>query len=343
MTKRPSYPYARIQSIESLRRSILFKGSDVELMQIASQSGRFYREFELPKRNGEMRQVTESLAPLKDVQLGIHSKILKRVAFPNYVQGGVRQRDAITNADCHAGAWVQLTEDVRDFFGSVTADQVFGIWHEYFRFSREVAEILTDLTTRNGALPQGTSTSQTLANLVFWPDEHALERRLAIRGFRYTRFVDDVTISRRANCSDRTLGWAKATVMAYFNSYGFLLPKEKSSIQRAWGRMVCTRRVNNRKPALPSEKRAEVRAAVKRLETLAALGFRNNRDYAVAFRSIRGRVANCKLVHRSEGTLLEARLGAVTPTITFSGRRRASSPVWSAKLLDALRGRGLLR
>jgi RNA-directed DNA polymerase len=64
-----------------------------------------------------------------------------------------------------------------------------------FGFSSDVASILTKLTTHNGHLPQGASTSSTIANLVFTKTGDVIVEYCRQNGFRFSTYVDDLTIS----------------------------------------------------------------------------------------------------------------------------------------------------
>jgi len=67
--------------------------------------------------------------------------------------------------DAHKNANVVVKMDVKKYFENVTEDIVFRVWHRELKCSREVASLLTQLTTFNGHLPQGAPTSSTLANI----------------------------------------------------------------------------------------------------------------------------------------------------------------------------------
>ena len=65
-----------------------------------------------------------------------------------------------------------------------------------YKFSPDIARILTRLTTYNGHLPQGAPTSATIANLVFSINIGTKIHNLAvINRWTFTTFIDDVTIS----------------------------------------------------------------------------------------------------------------------------------------------------
>jgi hypothetical protein len=140
-----------------------------------------------PKKNGGTRYVYDTKPPLKPLLKSVNRLVFKKVEFPPYLTGAISGSDFIANVRIHKGAKSAFSEDIATFFDHITADHVYRIWREFFRFGPRVAELLTNLTTRDGRVFQGTPTSSYLANLVFWDREPALVQRLAQRGIRYSR------------------------------------------------------------------------------------------------------------------------------------------------------------
>ena len=69
------------------------------------------------------------------------------------------------------------------------------MWQHFFNFPQEVAGVLTKLTTYKNFIPEGASTSPGVANLVFWDRELKLELEFRQKDYRYSRYVDDITVS----------------------------------------------------------------------------------------------------------------------------------------------------
>ena len=119
--------------------------------------------------------------PLKDIQKKINHLFFKRVQFPYYLQGGIRDPDQprhyVANVRIHSGSEILIGEDIADFFSTTQRDYIYSVWSGFFGFSEEVSELLTAVTTKDGVLPQGAPTSTLLANLVFWDTEPSLVER----------------------------------------------------------------------------------------------------------------------------------------------------------------------
>ena len=197
---RPCFKGRPIATLDALARALHF--SPRQLRWAIERADTLYRHTKpIAKSDGSVRQTYDPAAPLKNIQRRINRNIFNRVMFPTYLQGGIRDRNnprhCIANAKLHSGATIVINEDISSFFPSITKQQVRDIWQNLFHFPPEIAEALTILTTYQGILPQGAPTSSYLANLVLWRQEPELVTNLAARGIRYSRYVDDITLSSK--------------------------------------------------------------------------------------------------------------------------------------------------
>jgi hypothetical protein len=190
---------------------------------------------------------------------------------------------------------------------------VFDIWQRFFRFPPVVAECLTKLTTKEGALPQGAKTSALLANLVFWEDEWRVVADLHERGVTYTRLTDDITCSSNAPLPPAELTYCIEAIRTMCQRKGLQLKRQKQTIARAGTRMVTTKLVVNAKTSLPTEQRSAIRAAVAAIAATPS-GQRNTKTYEQRYRSAAGKVSYLKQHHPHEAAQLRARLRAERPT-----------------------------
>ena len=131
---------------------------------------------------------------LKDLQKKINGFLVNNIEFPDFIFGGVKNKDNIKNAYQHKGRKYVFQTDLKDFFPFITSKMVYNTLVEK-GFSPDVASVITKLTTFKGHLPQGAPTSTTLANLVFLPTGLKLNEIAKQHNLRFTIFVDDVTFS----------------------------------------------------------------------------------------------------------------------------------------------------
>lgn len=268
------------------------------------------------KPDGSIRQVYNPAAPLKDIQRRINRYIFGRVDFPNYLQGGIRDkknpRHCLANARLHTGAAIVINEDISGFFPSITKKQVHDIWQYFFRFPPEIADILTDLTIYDGQLPQGAPTSSYLANLVLWKEEAAVVETLSATGVRYTRYVDDITLSSPKFQSITRQKSMIKKIQSMCDKKGYLIKASKHRIESSGTPMHVNNLLVNNGVTLPKQERARIRAAVRICEKYAEPD-RAIDEYRALFNSTLGRVNHLRLYHHHEGSQLLQRLLSNSP------------------------------
>jgi len=283
-----------------------------ELSRVESIADDLYREVRQPKKDGTYRTCYDAKPPLKGMQGRIQCMILKQVKYPYYLMGGladpVAPRDYVRNARIHAGARVMVNEDVAQFFPSMSTRVVLDIWKYVFHFPPDVAQTLTRLTTREGELPQGAKTSSYLANLVFWATEPKVVRLLRSMGFTYTRYIDDMTISSRADKTAEELGEVLSLLASMVKRYGFRFKRNKHRILYAGQRMEVTGLVVGKDSAgLVRTKRSNIRALVHQCEIEASSSF----ESAPMQRRVSSLVGQYARLHPAQGQALRLRLDAI--------------------------------
>tara|TARA_R110000823_G_scaffold32147_1_gene90799 strand:+ start:1611 stop:2183 length:573 start_codon:yes stop_codon:yes gene_type:complete len=187
------------------------------------------------------------------------------------------------------------------------------MWQYFFCFSPDVASVLVRLTTRQGFLYQGASTSSYIANLIFWDVEPELATLLREKGYTYSRFVDDVTVSTNRSMSNSDKRRVIAMIYGMFMKKGCKPNRRKHKLYTLREpAMVHNLNVNAGRATLNKKERARIRAAVKEC-SLRFPGEGSRADYLDLFQSTRGRVARLKRLHPGEGARLMAQLLKVKP------------------------------
>ncbi|MEX8510377.1 MAG: reverse transcriptase family protein [Leptothrix ochracea] len=308
--ERPSYSQQPIYSVAALCRAL---GESEDLLcSLAERIPQLYigPKKKLKKDGKTYRHVYDTKPPLKQLLKKINHRIFEKVQFPQYLQGSLKGRDFVGNVAIHEKSQIVICEDVEKFFDNISAESVFRIWRDFFQFGNEPAELLTALTTRDGHVFQGTPTSSYLANLAFWDIEGILVANLADRGLRYSRYVDDITISSTVKLESADKKWAISQVIAMMGSRGFRAARDKHSIQSAKSRISVMNLNVNQQVGLSRKERANIRAGVHQLEQRfgqgeTGLAFQRDLDKA------RGRIGRMARFHPSEAEALRLRLQAM--------------------------------
>jgi RNA-directed DNA polymerase len=214
----------------------------------------------LRRPDGRVRVIEAPKPGLKALQRRILRGIVGKVPVHADAFAFVPGRSCREGAARHAGEAVVLRFDLRDFFPSLGAGRVQGLFR-LAGYPEPVARLLTGLCTtrtplrvvdrfpaaeraiwRARHLPQGAPTSPALANLAVF----GLDRRLAglarSLGAAYSRYADDMTFSGDIGIAEPLLQIVPAIVA----EEGLVLNCAKTRVMRATGRQVVTGIVVNR-------------------------------------------------------------------------------------------------
>lgn len=296
-----------IGTVEALAR--ILKHSLEELQSIANTANQRYRVIQRPKDGGGVRICYDALGVLKSIHARIRKKILERVDYPPYLYGGIKDpvspRGQKANAEHHVNPGLLVTVDIKQFFPSITRRLIFEVWQRFFHFPPAVAEILTTLTTKGGRLPQGTKTSDLLANLVFWNIESQVVADFHERGIKYTRLTDDIACSTRTAMTHEEMSYILTRLHSMVRRKGLRLNPKKQSIALGNQQQVTTKLVVNRKTSLTPKQRSAIRSEVRALE-MTPPGARTSKRYAKNYSRASGRVAYLKQHHPAEAEQLRA-------------------------------------
>lgn len=156
----------------------------------------FYRHFSIKKSNGLMRKIDAPMGKLKHIQRIIADVLYQIYEPPISVHGFQPNKSIATNARCHTRHKVLLNIDLEDFFPSIGAKRVYGLFtHEPFFFENTLAHTLTQLVCYGGCLPQGAPTSPIISNMICRNLDFALIGYAKGKRLCYTRYADDIVIS----------------------------------------------------------------------------------------------------------------------------------------------------
>lgn len=205
---------------------------------------------------------------LKEIQRRILHELLDWVPAHDAAHGFIPGRSVRSHAAAHSGQFVVVRLDLEDFFSSIAANRIYGIYRAA-GYPEAVAHALTGLSTnvvpaafwaslprpadpaqinahhRLGRrlatphLPQGAPTSPALANLAAFRLDRRLAGLAAALGITYTRYADDLTFSGPARLA-RAAGTVRRAVTEIARDEGFMVNEHKSTlVTRAGRQRVC--------------------------------------------------------------------------------------------------------
>ncbi len=248
---------------------VLLGRSRQELQDLASHAIRYYQPFPLSARarpfahNGKppkKRWIDNPAGPLKAIQSRIEKRLLKRLILPEHLLGGVRGKSIVDNARVHLRRKCLVTIDIKNFFPSISPQQIRSVFLETLNCSPEISFLLTGLTTCRDRLPQGAPTSTLLANLVLGTCDHEIRSVCMLNGVAYSSWVDDLAFS--GDSATDVIG----PVIAALKKAGFGTSHRKIKVMGPGDRKVLNNLVLGRFITVQRQYRSSIRAGIHNLK-----------------------------------------------------------------------------
>lgn len=252
----PVYRPVPPEPLEDRARRILGSWLDVGASTIggvlaALQAGEGYTIYKVPKGGNGYRTISAPDEPLKNIQRRILDRFLYRIPVSNAAHGFMPGRSIVTNARHHLEDAAELINyDLKDAFPSVKRDRVRHLFVRHVKIplkhlgynadqatANRMVDMLVELTTHEGSLPQGAPTSGYLLNLACVKLDKYIYRWLSDFDYRlrYTRYADDLTISSPDGISQEV----HRNVQKVIRHCGFRLNVEKvRHLSRARGQRL---------------------------------------------------------------------------------------------------------
>ncbi|MFP1792703.1 reverse transcriptase family protein [Lonsdalea quercina] len=323
-----------ISSIKNLCDALDIK--EQELTQALSMAeSEKYHPNETPKSDGSIRKIYNPHPLIRKIQRRIKNRIFNNYtengrdkknqpiiwgsylfgSIPNqYLEDEFESKDYISCAKVHCLSKSLLKIDIKNFFDNVQDIYIENIFIKFFHFSEDVSKALTKICCMDNHLVQGGITSSYLACLCLYDVEPRIVERLGRKNLRYTRLVDDITISSTVSNYDFT--YAKDIVISMLHDKDLPVNKEKTKeyyISTA-PLTVHGLRVSFKDPRLPADEARRIRASVKNIECLSSeRNYRTTHAYRKDFNRCMGKVNKLGRVNHSQYEKLLARLLKILP------------------------------
>lgn len=173
----------------------------------------FYRDFDIIKKNGKLRKISEPLPSLKEIQYWILRNILEKVKISAFAKAYKRKTTLKENVRFHSNQKILINFDIKDFFPSIQLENIEEIFKN-LGYSDWISNLMAKLCTRNKQLPQGAPTSPYLSNIFFKPIDDLIADYCIDKKIRYTRFADDLSFSGDFDEKDLSI-FIKETLSAF--------------------------------------------------------------------------------------------------------------------------------
>jgi len=298
---------------------------------------RNYRYHWISKSSGGSRLLEAPKQKLKRCQRWIADQVLSCIPPHDAAHAFRAGRSPITAASAHVNQHVVLRIDLSDFFPSIKAARVAGIFHTA-GYPSKVVRLLTGLCTNTAwkgvldgvhsgpdqtsdtsdpryqplfvpHLPQGSPASPALANLCAWSLDCRLAGLARKLNVRYTRYADDLVFSGNWTFGTH-LRRFRILVCAICLDEGFEIRKRKTTVARQHQRQQVTGIVVNQKLAIAREDYDRLKAVLH--NCIRTGPETQNRQHHPNFRAhLVGKVAWVRSIDAAKGAKLQQKLDSI--------------------------------
>ncbi len=155
-----------------------------------------YHNFAIKKRSGGCRQISSPDSRLKSLQRCLADKLYDIYLPKKAVNGFVRKRTILTNAQVHSRKKYVFKIDLKDFFPSIHYGRIRGLLiANPYGLHWDIASLIAKIACLDGKLPQGSPCSPIISNMICAFMDHQLTELAKVCGCYYTRYADDLTFS----------------------------------------------------------------------------------------------------------------------------------------------------
>ena len=121
--------------------------------------------------------------------------LLGRIETPDFLHSAVKARSYVTNAAAHRPDVATVKIDIKKFYPSTRAQEVFHFFRDRMECDGDVAGMLARLLTVDGHLATGSSASPILSFFAYEEMFHEMEQLAASRQCEMSCYVDDLVFS----------------------------------------------------------------------------------------------------------------------------------------------------
>lgn len=248
----------------------------VYVYAVSNSPVKFYHCYQISKKNGKKRNISEPLPNLKEIQHWILENILYCFEVSPYAKAYIKGKSIKDNVRFHRRQKKVLSLDIKDFYNHLTDWMVYQLFIEA-GYSEAVGMMLTNLCCLEGNLPQGAPTSAALSNILMRNFDYKIGEFCKNSKIRFTRYADDMTFSGKFD-EAKVISFVKKNLKGLQLS----INEEKTRVRKQGQQQEVTGIVVNYKPQLAKSIRKDIR---KNLYYINKYGLQSHLKYIQEERS----------------------------------------------------------
>lgn len=253
-----------------------------------------YTTYEKEEKD-KIREITYPNDELKKIQKKIF-QFLQQVKRPSWLISGEIGKSAVDNAKMHLDDNLNfLMLDIRNFYPNCKREYVYQFFYKKLGVTKDVADILTDLTTYEMTIPTGCPTSQLIAFYAYEDMFLELARAAHSKDITFTLFVDDMTFSGK---NPKDISALKNRVDIILRKYGHKpkYKKTKKYTPNDYKSVTGTVISPNKKLKIPNKQRHEISLLFQQLKKNVS----EDQNVKLA-RKINGKISAARQIEKNYG------------------------------------------
>lgn len=201
------------------------------ISKIISRSSCYYRDYFIPKKNGERRPIAQAGPELKTLQYWVVENILRKLPISQAAVAYNKGSSIKANALVHTQSKHILHLDVEKFFPSITSIMLKNILRSHKEIIEDLnvelettIETISKICFRDGRLCIGTVSSPIISNIVMYDFDQKMLSFCKANKYKYSRYADDMYVSSNNYINEDVVEY----VSGELKNVGFRLNKAKT-------------------------------------------------------------------------------------------------------------------
>lgn len=176
--------------------------SSAQILALSNTASKRYKIYNIPKRDGGVREIAHPSRALKSVQRWINKVLFTHLPVHTSATAYKKGANIRANALMHVGTNFTLRMDIENFFPSFQSEDIRNFLREKnlqldWRLTDQDIEFVTAITTRYGVLTIGAPSSPAISNAMMYEFDELVFMMAKETKAVYSRYADDLFISSK--------------------------------------------------------------------------------------------------------------------------------------------------
>lgn len=209
----------------------IIKKDESEIEIVSYNIDNYYTPIEIQKTKGKRTIFAiDNESDLYKMQKNIQRNFLSKIPLPMCVKGFCKNTSYAEFLAEHKKQKYYMRIDIKDFFDTITEEQIRENLSEFVK-DDEALDILMDLCTYYGVLPQGAVTSPAISNIIFRRIDQRITKYCQKLNVKYTRYADDLMFSS-SQMDFKPQKWFYKKIAYILKDMGFRINTKKTRNQK---------------------------------------------------------------------------------------------------------------